>query len=175
MPPRRCILRPMRLLLRRLVAFFADCALLFVVLAPLGFAIQSALGVVPTTSRGVYAALLLNFSLPVWTCFVLSDRSRRGATPGKRLLRLRAVTLDGRRIGGGRALVRTAGKLLPWEATHASLFLIPSTLGEMGPASWAGLVFAYGLGFAYLVVAWRARGRRSVHDLLASTRVERSA
>ncbi len=69
---------------RRIVAYGADCLLLFAVLAPLGGAVQWALGVVPTDAPALYGTLLLNFSLPAWAYFVWGDRSRRGATWGAR-------------------------------------------------------------------------------------------
>jgi uncharacterized RDD family membrane protein YckC len=162
------------LLLRRLGAYALDCASLFLVLAPLGFLIQRALAVTPDTGVGIYTALVLNFSLPSWVYFTWGDASRRGATPGKRLLGLRASTTAGVRIGPARALARTAVKMAPWEIAHVSSFLLAVAPGELGGASWSGLGLTYALVAAYVVVAWRTGGRRSVHDLLASTRVERA-
>lgn len=46
---------------RRIVAYGADCLLLFAVLAPLGGAVQWALGVVPTDALALYGTLLLSF------------------------------------------------------------------------------------------------------------------
>lgn len=159
----------MRFLLRRLLAYTADCTLLFIVLAPSGFAVQHGLAVSPDTALAVYITLLLNFSIPSWTYFIWGDHSNRGATLGKRLLTLQAKTVENERIGMGRALGRTAMKMLPWEITHASAFLLAPALGTFGATSWIGLGLAYVLIFAYLGVAWRTGGRRSVHDFAATT------
>lgn len=165
---------PMRsILLRRAAAYALDIVLLFAVLAPLGYLVEQAVGVTPTTARGVYAAILLNFSIPCWAYFTLADRSRGGATVGKRVLSLRTETLGGERVGAARALGRTAVKMLPWEVAHASMFLFAPALGEFGAGNWIGLGASYVLILAYLGVAWRTDGARSVHDLSAATRVRR--
>lgn len=158
-------------LLRRTGAYVLDVVLLFAVLAPAGYVVQRLLGLAPDAPREVYAALLLNFSLPAWLYFAWADRSRRGATPGKRAFGLRTAMVSGGRVGAGRALGRTAVKMVPWELTHAASFLLVPAVGTFTPASVAGLVAAYALIFAYLGVAWRTRGRRSVHDVAAGTQV----
>jgi len=109
-------------LLRRVGAYLLDIVLLFAVLAPLGYAVQLALGIDPATAtaRSVYVTLILNFSVPAWLYFTLSDRSSRGATVGKRRLGLRTQAKEGGHLGFGRALGRTAIQLVPWEVTHAT-------------------------------------------------------
>lgn len=159
------------LLPRRLGAYVLDVAVLFVVLAPLGSLVQRTLGISPVTAQDVYGTLVLNFSLPSWAYFALADRSRSGATLGKRVLSLRTEAKGGGRVGAGLALGRTAVKLLPWEIAHASAFLFAPALGEFAVWNWAGLGASYALFFAYLLVAWCTGGRRSIHDVAASTRV----
>jgi uncharacterized RDD family membrane protein YckC len=163
------------LLVRRVLAYLIDCALLFIVLAVAGAVAQEVLGVAPATPRAIYATLLLNFSLPVWTYFAWSDHSARGATLGKRILELHARMTDGTRIGMARAFERTAIKMIPWELTHASAFLLAPALGVFGALSWVGIGLAYALLIAYLVVAWRTSGRRSLHDVVAGTIVDRAS
>src|SRR6056297_175779 len=99
------------ILLRRAGAYVIDIVIVFVVLAPLGYLVQHALGAVPVTAQGVYATLVLNFSLPTWAYFALSDHSRSGATFGKRMLSLRTEAEAGGRVGASQALVRTAVKM----------------------------------------------------------------
>lgn len=163
------------LLPRRAAAFLADVALLFLVLGPVGYLVQSLGEIRPETPREVYGILLLNFSVPVWTYFTLCDHGAGGATIGKRLLSLRVRTGAGDRVGIVRALGRTALKMLPWETAHAASFLFPSAIGGFGMASWIGLAISYALSLAWLFVAWRTAGRRSVHDVIVDTRVEQSA
>ena len=171
------------LLLRRILAYMLDCAGLFVVLGPLGWLVQQAFGIAPDTAQEIYATLLLNFSVPVWIYFTLCDQSKLGATLGKRLLKIQVRTkrdervdggrVDGGRIGAARAFGRTAVKMLPWEMTHASAFLVVPAWGQFGVASWIGLGLAYALIFLYVIVAWRTGGHRSIHDLAADTAVRR--
>lgn len=159
------------ILLRRAGAYVIDIVILFVVLAPLGYLLQRALGVSPATAQGVYATLVLNFSLPTWAYFALGDHSRSGATFGKRMLSLRTEADVGGRVGVSQALGRTVVKMLPWEVAHASVFLFAPALGEYAIENWIGLAASYVLSFAYLIVAWRTQGHRSVHDFVASTSV----
>jgi uncharacterized RDD family membrane protein YckC len=159
------------ILLRRAGAYVIDIVILFVVLAPLGYLVQRALGVSPGTAQGVYATLVLNFSLPTWTYFALGDHSRCGATFGKRMLSLRTEAAVDGRVGGGQALARTVVKMFPWEMAHASVFLFAPALGVFAVGNWIGLAASYVLSFAYLIVAWRTQGHRSVHDFVASTSV----
>jgi uncharacterized RDD family membrane protein YckC len=157
------------LLIRRAGGFFLDILMLFLVLAPVGQLMRLAVGW-PTTSptgQELWLAAVLNFSLPTWTYFVLSDRSPRGTTVGKRLLGLHVVHVTGGRIGTATALVRTALKLLPWEMVHLSAFALA---GHM-PGQVIGLTIANGLAVVYFVVAACTGGRRSVHDYVAATEV----
>ena len=163
------------LFVRRLLAYGVDCALLFLVLAPLGGAVQWALGAGPTTADAIYGTLLLNFSLPAWAYFVWGDRSRRGATWGKRAAGLCVRNGAGQRVGVGRALGRTAVKMLPWELVHLSAFGLAPAVGVFGVVSWTGLGLAYALIFAYLGGAWWTGGHRTVHDWAAGTQVLRAA
>lgn len=153
-----------------------DIALLFAVLFPLGHLVQYALDLEPSgaTGQGVYVILVLNFSLPAWAYFALADHSRGGATFGKRLFSLGTKAEGGGRVSAGRALVRTAVKLVPWEIVHASAFLFAPVPGEFGVGNWVGIGVSYVLLLVYLLVAWRTGGRRSVHDFVASTCVTMS-
>ncbi|GAB5536223.1 MAG: hypothetical protein Rubg2KO_24720 [Rubricoccaceae bacterium] len=156
---------------RRIAAYLIDILILFVVLAPLGGLVQFALGIWPTTPQEIYATLLLNFSIPAWAYFTLSDRSIRGATIGKRLLKIQTDASPTGRIGTGQALARTAVKMLPWELTHASMFLFAAPDFTVELANGVGVGVTYALSFLYLVLAWRSDGRRSLHDLLTRTQV----
>ena len=71
-----------RLVRRRVSAYLLDIALLFLVLGPVGWLTQRALGLTPSTGPQIWATLLLNFSFPSWLYFTVSDASARGATFG---------------------------------------------------------------------------------------------
>jgi len=105
------------LLLRRLGAYVLDVAVLFVMLAPPGYFVQRSLDISPVTAHEVYGTLVLNFSLPSWTYFALADRSRGGATLGKRVLSLHTEA-----EGGGRRSIHDVAA-----STHVRQVITPST------------------------------------------------
>ena len=163
------------LLIRRAGAFVLDVVLLFSVLVPVGQLVRLALGwPLPSspTGLGVWLASALNFSVPTWTYFALSDSSARGATVGKSLLGLRVTRGGGGSVGMARALGRTAVKLLPWETTHLSAFAFSAQPGvSLDVGQLIGLTIADVLIVVYLVVVACTGGRRSVHDYVAATEV----
>jgi uncharacterized RDD family membrane protein YckC len=161
------------LLIRRATAYFIDIVLLFLILAPAGQLVRFAVGWPTASSTGpeVWLAAALNFSLPTWTYFVLSDSSARGATVGKRLLGLHVVRVTGGRVGMARALARTAVKVLPWEMVHFSVFALSTDAGDFDLRQVIGLSMANALAIVYLVVAACTGGRRSVHDYVTATEV----
>lgn len=162
-----------RPVIRRLAAYAIDVVILAAILIPLAFGTQLVIGYRPDTGVGVWLASLATISVPSWLYFTLSDASSRGATLGKRLLGLRATTVDGERVGLGRALARTAIKLVPWELTHLTFFALSPQLGTFTGMQLGLLWVVYGLFAVYLVVALRHRGERSVHDLVVGTVVRR--
>src|SRR5262245_8940106 len=166
------------LLIRRATAYFVDCAILFLVLAPFGFVVLIALGGPPASPTGpeVWLAAVLNFSVPAWTYFICCDRSVRGATLGKWLLGLHVVRMTGERVSLARATARTVVKVLPWETAHVSSFALSTNPGvSMDLSQMIGLTTANVLIVVYLGVAACTRGRRSVHDYVVATEVCRTA
>jgi len=160
------------LLGRRVAAYLVDILLLFAVLAPAGQLILWVLGAeTPRTGPAIGRVILWNFSLPAWLYFVLSDRSASGATLGKRLLKIQVRDVSGERLSIGRALARTAVKLLPWELVHVSAFALSTDLTRFSQGQVIGVAVANVLTVVYLGVAVATRGRRSVHDYAAGTLV----
>ena len=164
-----------RLLIRRGGAYVFDVVLLFLVLFPVGQLLRFASGLQPSSSPsglGIWLASALNFSVPTWTYFVLSDSSARGATVGKSLLGLHVTRVKDGSVGMARALGRTAVKLLPWETTHLSAFAFSAEPGvSLDLGQLVGLTIANVLIVFYFVVAACTGGRRSVHDYVAATEV----
>ena len=64
------------------------------------------------------AAAFLVLVLPVALYFALAEGCAQGRTWGKRKLKLRVVRASGGPLGLPRALLRTAGKFLPWQLAH---------------------------------------------------------
>lgn len=160
-----------RLFRRRAGAYVVDIIALFLMLGPIGWLSQNALGFAPSTGVQIWVSLLLNFSLPTWVYFAVADASHTGATFGKRWLGLRVARQDGGQIGSMLALGRTAAKLLPWELVHVSAFALQREPGEFTAAQGVGLAVANALALAYLACAALTRGRRSIHDVMAGTLV----
>lgn len=160
------------LLLRRAAAFGLDCLLLFVILGPLTFALQKVFVDGPPTGRQLWVCLVMGFSAPAWAYFIVSDRSRRGATVGKRVFGVRVTTQAGDHLSVGRAVGRTALKLLPWELTHLSAFALSAEMNQLTTVQVIGLTASNLLGLTYLVSAVVTGGLRSVHDYAASTQVQ---
>lgn len=176
---------------RRVVAYAIDAALAYAAVVAFGqlvvFApLQQALG---TTWRasGLLLELwvLATISLPVWSLFAWFEGRASGATPGKRLLGVRVVCArGGARVGFGRAWLRNAVKLLPWECAHLALnvpdnpFVDPET-GEFRGVAGGEFRPAYLLTWlllgAWLLAAHRDAQHRGVHDRAAGTRVVRAA
>lgn len=162
------------LFIRRVIAYTLDILLLFLILAPIGFLVQWLLGL-PLSQSGpaLGRTILWNFSLPVWLYFVLSDWSRTGATLGKRIAQLQVKRADGARVGFWQALGRTAIKLLPWEVVHLAAFTLSTDRAPFTPGQTIGLALANLLLVVYLVVAAFTRGRRTLHDFVVGTQVQR--
>lgn len=89
---------------------------------------------------------LMIFGANLW--YVVGGWARTGRTPGKALMRLSVVAVDGRRGGPGVGLKTAFVRFLAWNLSGALL------------------------GIGFLLVAFR-KDRRALHDLLAGTRVVR--
>ncbi len=159
---------PARLpILLRSAAYLADILILFAVLFPLGWAVVLAVGFSPASGIQVWQATLINFSIPAWLYFTLSDSLWGGKTLGKRLLRLKVARTSGQPLSVPRAFLRTSVKLLPWELAHIGGFAL-----QAAPAwQWAAIGLSNLLVVVYLAAAIATRGRRSVHDWVVRTEV----
>lgn len=156
----------------RLAAYAVDIVLLFVILGPAGWFAQKLLGISPVTGLEIWLTLLLNFSLPTWLYFTLCESSPRRATFGKRWLGIEVTLENGQRLTPGKALGRTAIKLLPWELVHVSAFGLAAESGDWLAWQTVGLVLANAAVLVYLALAVKTRGRKSVHDFFAGTAVD---
>jgi uncharacterized RDD family membrane protein YckC len=120
-----------------------------------------------------HAAGFVTLTLPVVLYFALAEASPWQATPGKRALGLRVETVaGGQRVPPGRALLRAAVKLAPWELAHAALWHTPGWPAQPQPTA----LTAAGSGAALLLAAWYVLclfvgARRPPYDRAAGTRV----
>ncbi|MHC4065146.1 MAG: RDD family protein [Planctomycetota bacterium] len=122
------------------------------------------------------ALVFLVLTLPVILYFALCEASRPGATVGKRAMRLRLTTSDGRRVGRARSLLRSAMKLGPWEISHTAIWHVPGQplVDEPTIFNLAGFLAALLLAGGY-VVSLFLPGRRTLYDRLAGTKVSVAA
>jgi uncharacterized RDD family membrane protein YckC len=162
---------PITLVLRRSGAFLLDILIIFGICAPGGYLIQRLLGYSPQTGPAIWFTILWNFSLPAWLYFLLSDRSKKGKTIGKRVFKLKVKTRTSERLGWGRALARTALKLLPWEIIHISAFALSKELSTFVLIQNIGFVTGNVLAFAQFITSALTQGKRSIHDILLSTEI----
>lgn len=112
---------------------------------------------------------------PATVWLAACEEGGRGATPGKRLLRLRVRTLDGDRLGRRRALARNALKIaLPWELGHTGAFLLadPHAGPAMSAIGIASACAACAMAAGYVVTLFTGSGR-APYEWATATRVER--
>ena len=162
----------LNLILKRSTAYILDIVILFVVLAPVGFFIQWLVGIpMPETGPELARTILWNFSIPSWLYFILSDSSPRGATLGKRLLKLQVIRTNQERVPFFSAVWRTAVKLLPWELVHIFGFALSVDFTQVTATQTSGMILANLLLVVYVILFIVSRGRRSVHDYVVQTEV----
>ena len=155
---------------RRIAAFIVDWLFLIayaVVLVPFGVALSRAGVDLGPWLNNALAFVLLIVPATIW--LAAWERGGRGATPGKRLLKLRVI---GRRpdasLGWTRSLARSALKLaLPWELGHTAAFAFAAGSDGLGVAC---AVLAYAVLFVYLGFAFVGSGR-TPYDRITDSRV----
>jgi uncharacterized RDD family membrane protein YckC len=119
-----------------------------------------------------WAWVLLTVSLPSWIYFTLCDSSSRGATVGKRLMKLGVRGVAGSQLSRSQVLTRTAVKLLPWEVTHIMVFFPEPFSEELTTAKIVLLVIVNALLLIWLAAPFLDRPKhRALHDLVARSRV----
>jgi uncharacterized RDD family membrane protein YckC len=124
----------------------------------------------PTSAQATNVLLL---DVPVMLYFALSEASGWRATIGKRRLGLRVETAEGKRLSVGRALARTALKLLPWELAHTSLYYTPGwpRNARPTPLNYALYGLVYVLGGVYIATLLGSDSGQTLYDKLTRTKV----
>jgi uncharacterized RDD family membrane protein YckC len=142
------------------------------VLTPVGFGLRAALPA-SVGAPSLLATDLIAFGvsvLPTGLYLAAGEAGRSQAGWGKRRAGLHVITADGDRPERWRIGIRTVVKLLPWQLAHiavARLFLqvdAPVTI-------WTTYTLAVLIAPASLVLAWRDRSHRALHDRVAGTLV----
>jgi uncharacterized RDD family membrane protein YckC len=127
----------------------------------------------PSTQSGRWAAQLVAMGLltaPVTLWLAGWEAAPRGATPGKRLLRLRVTTADGDFVALGRSLLRSVLKVaLPWELAHTAVWRLLVWPGDPEDrVSLVLLLLANGIAVVYLAALFVGSGR-TPYDRIAGT------
>ncbi len=176
-------------ILRRVLAYWLDCTLLYsVLMAAQFFAFAPLASELDTSWRGqgwaIELYVLVTISAPAMLYFAWFDRGPARATIGKRVCGLRTVTTDGAVFALGRGVLRSIIKLLPWETAHLALnlphnpFVDRSTgefLGwETGEWRWTYMA-PYVLLLIYAIALIADSRRRTVHDRVTATMVVRAS
>jgi uncharacterized RDD family membrane protein YckC len=166
--------------LPRLIAYVLDCSLLFmglVVLQAILFVINPLLPILrsggqPTPTQ-IHLWVFATATLPFLLYFALTIGSSRQATVGMRLLKLKVADVSGERIGFGKSLLRSAVMLIPFELNHAVMFHLAPRNAPPQAAFFIGIAAIWVVIAIYIAAILLTRRRQSVHDLVASTVVQR--
>lgn len=129
----------------------------------------------PETPLGSQAAAFCVMTLPFWFYLTVTEAGSRHASLGKLLPGLTVRTVGGAPISFGRAALRNACKLLPWEIGH----VVPHQLmaaGDADPPVWV-MALAWGsMGMALIYAGSLFVGSgRTPYDRVAGTTVWRRA
>jgi uncharacterized RDD family membrane protein YckC len=158
---------------RRLIAFLWDYVLIcgyLVCLVGLSYLAKPLLSSLfagsPLKAEAIGFAFI---TLPVYLYFAISEGSKAQASWGKRKMGLRVTDSEGRPIGIGRSLGRSAVKFIPWELAHFTIWHLtrPSAVPESVVNGL--LVLVYVLIFAYLLSPLRSRRKQTIYDRIAGT------
>ena len=149
---------------RRLLGFFVDSLVLGVPAFLAGIVLFDQFAALGNWGR------LVGFSVALLYFGILNSSIGGGQTVGKRCFRTRTVDQHDQPIGLGRSMFRYTILALPF-------FLNGAGFLQAGPP-WlqtvaAAIIFGGGGAIIYLLI-FNARNRRSLHDLLAGTRVIRT-
>jgi uncharacterized RDD family membrane protein YckC len=165
----------------RVIAYVLDCSLLFIglvllqailfVINPLIASFRS--GGQPTPGQ-IHLWVFATATLPFLFYFALTIRSSRQATVGMRLLKLKVTDVAGGRIGLGKSLLRSAVMLIPFELNHAVMFHLAPRNAPPQPVFFFGIAAIWVVIAIYIAAILLTRRRQSVHDLVASTVVQRA-
>jgi uncharacterized RDD family membrane protein YckC len=114
---------------------------------------------------------LLMMTIPVSLYFIFSESSKWQGTLGKRKLGLYVVDGEGKRIGIGRSIFRTAIKFLPWEVAHFGVWrlMLPTDFSEITILVILNAVNLMIL--LYLIIPLTNKKKKNVYDWIAGTEV----
>jgi uncharacterized RDD family membrane protein YckC len=162
------------LAVRRIAAWCVDWLIVIgyaAALVPVGLLLRHNSVSLPTGAWNLLSFLLLIAPVTGW--LAVWEAGRRGASLGKRLMRLRVGTWDGSPPPLVRALLRNALKIaLPWELGHIVAFTLasPTAAGPVAVIAAVCGIAAFAIAIGYVASLFIGSGR-TPYDRLAGTTV----
>jgi uncharacterized RDD family membrane protein YckC len=164
---------------RRVLAYAIDWCLFAGFAAATFAAFWFAQGGEPSWPQSPWLGQAIGFvltTLPFGIYFVVTEGSARQATVGKRVLGLVVIDTSSGVSSGrptrGAVVLRTCGKLAPWELGHTAAHQMMAVPADGDPPAWV-LVLAIAatvLALGYVASLWLPSGR-TPYDRLAGTGV----
>jgi len=106
---------------------------------------------------------------PVFLYFFLFEASYLRATPGKLLLNIKVIKIDGTNFNYKNSLVRSLIKFIPWEFAHFAIWQLVFPHSSFSFVAEALLVIANILAVLYIAFPFFNRKGRAIHDYAANT------
>lgn len=169
--------RPIAAALPRAAAFALDAATYLIIpalLLPLGLLLVRHGVVLNSTAVNAIGLVLVIAPATAWATWC--ENRPRGATPGKRLLRLRVLDQRSNELPrAAQSLARNVTKIaLPWELGHTVALGYANSGGAVPVWLWVLTAIVYGwllLNLILLIMSFH----RPLHDRLAHTMVTRTS
>lgn len=163
-------------ILQRLKAYILDCLILFIALIVWQTALVFVNPITKIVNSGQQPAgwrmhlwVFATVTIPFLLYFAWTQSSAKKATLGMRFVGLEVVDFEERRVGFGRALVRSIFLLVPFELNHSVMFHLMPPGAMPPPTAFMGIAFVWVVIFTYLFSIKFTAGKQSIHDLIAKT------
>jgi uncharacterized RDD family membrane protein YckC len=106
---------------------------------------------------------------PVFLYFFLFEASHLRATPGKLLLHIKVIKIDGTNFNYKNSFVRSLVKFIPWEFAHFAIWQLVFPNSHFSLVAGALLVISNVLAVLYIAFPFFNRKARAIHDYAAHT------
>ena len=168
------------LVIKRILAYFIDCILIFSFFyftqVTIFSSLREEIGINELWFRNginteVY--VLITVSIPAWLYFSWFDSNLSRGTLGKRICRLSLTGLNFHRVPFAKNLLRTILKLLPWELGHiANNIPVPLMYDENPEFRFAFIVSGIILTI-YIITLFLSKGKFVLYDKFLKTMVDK--
>lgn len=168
----------MKLVKKRIFSFLIDYMLIIfyaLFLSGISMLIFFGTGMKPAVTQPVIGQLVgfFTLTLPVFFYFYLFENGSGCATIGKHKLGLMVVNSNS--SFSNPVLIRNALKFIPWEIAHTGVhWMVYYSLQDKNPPVWVMIVLIAPqlIVIAYVISIFATKGKRSIYDKVAGTKVE---